>query len=354
MQTILTINAGSTSLKCSLFELVGGQTRRVLSTSRVTASAGPDAHAASLRDVLTQFRDEDEIDRLVAIGHRVVHGGDLYDKPVTVDAAVLSALRNLELLAPLHQPINLELIDVCRGELPGVTNVACFDTAFHQSIPAVARNYALPGEMTASGLRAYGFHGLSYAYIWSVLCERYVNAASKRVVICHLGGGASLCAIREGRCVATTMGFSTAEGIPMATRSGSLDPGLLIHLVREHGMSADDLERLVYRESGLLGVSGISGDMRELRESKDQKAKEAIDLFVYRIVCSIGSLAAAMQGVDTLVFTGGIGTNDPETRDAVTDRLAWLGGDLEVLAIPTDEEAMIAEYTAALLSATQN
>ena len=290
---------------------------------------------------------------LTAVGHRVVHGGDRYDEPIEIDGAFLENLRLLEPLAPLHLPANRMLIELCLGEFSEAKHVACFDTAFHRSIPAVGRNYALPPEMTKAGLRAYGFHGISYAYVWSVLREDVELAEEKRIIVAHLGAGSSLCAIASGRSVATTMGFSTAEGLPMATRTGSLDPGLIVHLVREYGMSADDLEHLIYREGGLLAVSGASGDMRELKASPDPRAKEAIDLYVYRIVRGIGSLAAATQGLDILVFTGGIGAHDEEVRAAVVERLGWMGS-IDVRVIPTDEEAMIARYALDLLKQDQD
>lgn len=302
-----------------------------------------------MRQVLVRVRQSESGRRLAAVGHRIVHGADFYESPVLVDDKVMTALRGLEPLAPLHQPASLRLIEHCREELPGIANVACFDTAFHQNIPAVARNYALPRDMTEAGMRAYGFHGISYAYVWSELQRQGCGANEKRIVIAHLGAGASLCAMSMGRCVATTMGFSTAEGLPMATRTGSLDPGLLIHMMRTRGMTADDIEHLIYRAGGLKGVSGISGDMRELRSSAEKSAREAIDLFVYRIVCAIGGLAASMQGIDTLVFTGGVGANDELTRGVVVAQLEWLNEDLEVMVIPTDEEKMIAEYTASAL-----
>lgn len=348
--TVLTVNGGSSSLKCALFELTGNGPEPILHYNVAITSGDHEQRIACLHDALEHVRQEDDLDRLAAVGHRVVHGGDLYDRPQRIDDPVMTALRGLETLAPLHQPVNLDLIDACRQALPHLPQVACFDTAFHRAIPADARHYALPREMTAAGLHVYGFHGISYEFIWSELSQRDAQARNKRIIVAHLGAGSSLCAIRNGISVATTMGFSTADGLPMATRTGSLDPGLLIHLMRERGMTADELEQLIYRDGGLRAVSGISGDMLELRASTDPRAREAIDLYTYRIVREIGGLAAALQGLDTLVFTGGIGANDTLTREAIVERLRWLLADVEVLAIAANEESMIATHTARLLA----
>ncbi len=271
-------------------------------------------------------------------------------------------------LAPLHQPVNLELIEAIDSELPGIPQVACFDTAFHQGMPDVARSYALPHELTRSGIHAYGFHGISYEYVWDRLQVLDDGAGGKRVVVAHLGAGASLCAIQDGHSIATTMGFSTLDGMPMATRSGSIDPGVLLHLMRTHCRSPEELEDLLYRRSGLKAMSGISGGMIELSESSDSRAQAAIDYFVYRASREIGSLAGALGGLDTLVFTGGIGANDPAIRRAICGACGWLGvsiddtansnaderisaggSDVDVWVIPTDEEAQIARQTLRLL-----
>jgi acetate kinase len=302
------------------------------------------------------------------VGHRVVHGGTAFAGPVLIDDAVLASLAQLCPLAPLHQPHNLTPIRTIRAAAPRVRQVACFDTAFHQAQPALAQMFALPRELTQAGIRRYGFHGLSYEFVSQRLRELAPDLADRRVIIAHLGNGASLCAIKEGRSVATTMGFTAVDGLMMGTRCGSLDAGVLIYLMDEKGMDARALEDLVYRRSGLLGVSGISSDMRALRASGEPAAREAIDLFVYRIVREIGSLAAALGGLDGLVFTGGIGENDGETRRAVAASCKWLGVELDDEAhrhgrglispahaaaqtwvIPTNEELVVARQTSALL-----
>src|SRR4030095_3318085 len=271
-------------------------------------------------------------------------------------------------LAPLHQPHNLESIRVPLRSLPVTRQVACFDTGFHQSQQPMAQAYALPRELSDSGIRRYGFHGLSYEFVSTRLRVVAPEHADKRIIICHLGNGASVCAIHKGRSVATTMGFTAVEGLVMGTRCGSIDPGVLIYLMDEHGMDARALESLIYKKSGLLGVSGISSDMRSLRGSDDPKAKEAIELFIYRIVREIGSLAAALGGLEGLVFTGGIGQRDAKTRREVVAGCGWLGAELDdtrndradglissdsskvpIWVLPTDEERVIARHTAALL-----
>jgi len=322
-----------------------------------------DGHVGCLHDVLEQVREKDGLAHLAAVGHRIVHGGDLFQAPVWIDAAVLADLHTLVALAPLHQPVNLDLIEACMQEFPDIPQLACFDTAFHQHMPKVARNYALPQSLTDAGVHAYGFHGLSYEFVWGRLRALDQAATSKRVVIAHLGAGASLCAIRAGQSIATTMGFSTVDGMPMATRSGSVDPGVLIHLLREHGLTPDQLEDLLYKKSGLQGISGFSGEMRELSASDDPRAKAAIDYFVYRSSREIASLAGALGGLDTLVFTGGIGANSATIRQDICTACEWLGIDIDdeanrnseetintpraavdVRIIPTDEEAQIAEH----------
>lgn len=340
---ILTVNGGSSSLKCGLFTSVS-------SPARIhDFNIASDDHVAGLHRVLENIRAESSADSIRAIGHRVVHGGDAFDRSVIIDKAALYSLHELSPLAPLHQPVNLKLIEACIDACPDTPQVACFDTAFHRNMPAEARNYALPRALTEAGIHRYGFHGLSYEYAWEQLQAREADASEKRVIIAHLGAGASLCAIRRGRSIATTMGFSTAEGLPMMTRTGSIDPGILIYLVREQGMGADELEQLVYRESGLIGIAGEQGSMIELRASASPQAREAIDYFVYRIVREIGSLTAALGGLDLLVFTGGIGENDASIRNAVCDRLTWLARTPGVYVIAADEEAMIARHTVRVL-----
>ncbi len=348
-RSVLAVNGGSSSLKCGLF--TASDSPEPLETFNLPIDSDePNALVACLQSVLTQISAEHGAESLIAIGHRVVHGGDNYDGPVMVGARVMKRLEDFVSLAPLHQPANLELIRYCERACPGVPQVACFDTAFHRGMPAVARSYALPRELTDAGVHAYGFHGLSYEYVWEQLQAPDARAADKRIIIAHLGAGASLCAIKDGRSIATTMGFSTADGLPMATRTGSIDPGVLVHLMREHAMQVEDLERLIYRDGGLKGMSGISGSLVELRASSCPQAREAIDYFVYRVVREIGSLTAALEGLDMLVFTGGIGANDPSIRQQVTDRLRWLGDDLDVRAVPANEEAMIAAHTLRVLN----
>ncbi len=306
--------------------------------------------------------------RIVAVGHRVGHGGRQFTGPVLVNAEVLAALQALIPLVPLHQPHNLAAIEAVARHAPQLPQVACFDTAFHRSQPAVAQAFALPRRYAEEGVHRYGFHGLSYEYVAAALPAIDPRAAAGRTIVAHLGNGASMCALQGGRSVATTMGFSALDGLPMGTRCGALDPGLLLYLMDRHGLGARALEKLLYRESGLLGVSGISSDMRALLASPDPHAAEAIDLFVYRIGRELGSLAAALGGLDALVFTGGIGENAAAIRARVCRGAAWLGLDLDEAAneaggprisaagsraaawvVPTNEELMIARHTQRLL-----
>jgi acetate kinase len=304
----------------------------------------------------------------VAAGHRVVHGGEAFAAPVRVDAAVLAKLEELVPLAPLHQPHNLAAIRAMAALRPGLPQVACFDTAFHRTQPRLAQIFALPRELTGQGIKRYGFHGLSYEYISGALAGYMGDGARGRVIVAHLGNGASLCALRDGISVATTMGFSTLDGLVMGTRGGNLDPGVLVYLLRQ-GWDVARIENLLYRESGLLGVSGMSSDMRDLLASADAHAQEAVALFAYRIMREIGSLAAALGGLDALVFTGGIGERAAPVRSAVCEQLAWLGVALDTAAndkagpcitqpqskvsawvIPTDEELVIVRHTLAAVS----
>jgi acetate kinase len=280
----------------------------------------------------------------------------------------MTALAELTPLAPLHQPHNLAPISTIAEAAPSIPQVACFDTAFHRSQPEIAQQFALPRKYSDAGIRRYGFHGLSYEYVTSRLPEVAPELVNARIVVAHLGNGASLCAIRHGRSVASTMGFTAVDGLVMGTRCGAIDPGVLVHLMDEYGMGARAIENLIYKESGLLGVSGISSDMRKLRASSESSAGEAIDLFVYRIVREVGSLAAALGGLEAIVFTGGIGENDAKTRSAVAKGCRWLGLELDeqrnakgagrvsadtsrisVWVIPTDEERMVARHTAQVL-----
>jgi acetate kinase len=321
-------------------------------------------HEAATRAILDTARDLISGRPIIGVGHRVVHGGTQYSSPARVDANLLDRLAKLIPLAPLHQPHNLAPIRAILEAAPKIPQIACFDTAFHRSQPHLAQSFAIPRELTAAGVRRYGFHGISYEFLIARLQELFPDLAAARVIMAHLGNGASLCAVKGGRSVASTMGFTAVEGLMMGTRCGALDPGVILYLMRQHGMDDAAIEDLMYRKSGLLGVSGISPDMRTLRSSSDPASREAIDLFVYRIVREIGSMAAAAGGVDALVFAGGIGENDPATRAEVVQGCAWLGAVLDpdrnarspglisaensripVLVIATNEELMIVRHT---------
>ena len=301
---------------------------------------------------------------LLAAGHRVVHGGQHYSAPVLIDTKVLMELEDLIPLAPLHQPHNLAAMRALLEIMPTLPQVACFDTAFHRTQPDVAQRYAIPRRFTDAGVRRYGFHGLSYEYIVSILPELDAALATARIIVAHLGNGASLCAIQSGRSIATTMGFSPLDGLVMGTRCGSIDPGVLLYLMDHYNMDAQAIEQLLYYQSGLLGVSGISSDMRTLLASDDPQAKEAIDLFVYRVGREIGSLTAALGGLDALIFTGGIGEHAAEIRAKICRQVKWLGlelddsaNDAQAVGISTDssklsawvvnadENLMIAQHT---------
>jgi acetate kinase len=384
---ILVLNAGSSSIKFSVFEAAGGESAPLLlrgqieglSTSpRFTArdaqgaeagakawgdgvALGHDGAVAFLADFL---RGQRASDRLVAVGHRVVHGGMAYAQPVSVTPDVIDALKKLAPLAPLHQPHNLAPVEALARLRPDVPQVACFDTAFHRVQPEVAQAYALPASITGRGVRRYGFHGLSYEYIASALPQVDAAAAAGRTIVAHLGNGSSLCAMAGGRSVASTMGFTAVDGLMMGTRCGSLDPGVILYLMDELHMDARAVEDLIYKRSGLLGVSGVSSDMRVLLESDDERARFAVDLYCYRIGRELGSLAAALQGVDALVFTAGIGEHAALVRERVCGNAAWLGVALDAKAnrtqgprisapgskvavwvVPTNEELMIARHT---------
>jgi len=325
-------------------------------------------HKAATREILKVGVEIGREAPVAAVGHRVVHGGERHAAPIRVDRAVFEDLAKLTPLAPLHQPHNLAPIATLLEAAPHIPQVACFDTAFHRSQPPLAQMFALPRRFTAAGVRRYGFHGLSYEYVAGRLREVAPEIAGGRVIIAHLGNGASLCAVRDGRSVASTMGFTAADGLVMGTRCGAMDPGAMIHLMDAYGMGARELEDLIYKRSGLLGVSGVSSDMRALHASHEQAAKEAIDLFVYRVVREVGSLAAALGGLDGLVFTGGIGEHDAEVRAEIGAGCRWLGvlidptanatgvgrispeaAPVRVLVLPTDEEQVVARQTRALL-----
>lgn len=380
---VAVLNAGSSSIKFAVYEgrgqaALSGRLEKIgvaptllvkdgdgkTLAERSWLASGLDHHAgtAEIIRVVRWLRGGKPVD---AVGHRVVHGGMKYAAPVRVDADVMAHLRAFVPLAPLHQPHNLAPMQAIAEQAPGTPQVACFDTAFHRAQPALAQMFALPRRLSQSGVRRYGFHGLSYEYIAGRLGEVAPEEAGGRIVVAHLGNGSSLCALSEGRSVATTMGFTAVDGLMMGTRCGALDPGVLLYLMDTEGMDARALEDLIYKRSGLLGVSGVSSDMRELRKSKDPAAAEAIALFVYRIVREVGSLASALGGLDGIVFTGGIGENDAEIRAEIAVGCRWLGlsidaernrqsagvistDDSPVTAwvIPTDEERMIARHAA--------
>jgi acetate kinase len=391
---LLVLNAGSSSLKFSVFTdedrprpILRGQIEALATRPRFVARAGADGrviaeqawpegtplgHDDAIEHLLAWERDALD-DPLVGVGHRVVHGGTRFSAPVLVDEAVLTELDALEPLAPLHQPHNLSAIRAVARRAPGVPQVACFDTAFHAAQPPIARAFALPRRYAEEGVRRYGFHGISYEFVASALKRFDADAAAGRAVVAHLGNGASLCAMAGGRSVATTMSFTALDGLVMGTRCGAIDPGVLLYLMREHGMDAAALEHLLYEESGLSGVSGGISDMRELaaRSEGDAAAREAVDLFVYRIARELGSMAAALGGLDALVFTAGIGENDASVRARVCRDARWLGLELDDEAnargaplisradsrvrawvIPTNEEAMIATHARRLLART--
>jgi acetate kinase len=387
---LLVLNAGSSSLKFSVFVdedpprvLVRGQVEELFRRPRFVARAGGAVvgekewpggthlgHDGAIEHLFAWSRGGVLAGRPVAaVGHRVVHGGTRFSGPTRVDAGVVRELEDLIPLAPLHQPHNVAAIKAVAQRAPSATQVACFDTAFHATQPAVAQVFALPRRYAEEGLRRYGFHGLSYEYVASALPALDPRAAAGRTVVAHLGNGASMCALAGGRSVATTMSFTALDGLVMGTRCGAIDPGLVLYLIERRGMDVRALERLLYEESGLLGVSGESSDMRDLLASSTAGAAEALDLFVYRIDRELGSLAAALGGLDALVFTGGIGEHAAAIRARVARGASWLGLDFDEEAnarggpcisapgsrvaawvIPTDEEAMIASHTRRLVA----
>jgi acetate kinase len=395
MDTILVVNAGSSSVKFQLFAIDGdGRLRRELKGQmdgigsrprlRISGTHG-DAFAdraypietvhdvpAAMMVASAWLRDEFRVTP-VAVGHRVVHGGPDYDGAVLVDHAVVARLERFGPLAPLHQRHNLAPIKSILANFPALPQVACFDTAFHRDHPDVADCYAIPHQLHEEGVRRYGFHGLSYEYIARKLPEVAPEIARSRVVVAHLGSGASMCALRGGRSIESTLGFTALDGLPMGTRPGQLDPGVVLYLISAKGMTPENVQNFLYRDCGLKGLSGISNDMRELQASSDPRAEFAIDYFVYRIGLYAGMLAAALQGIDAFVFTAGIGENSADVRARVSEKLAWLGVSLDpaenamhalkiseptsripVYVVPTDEERMIAEHTLSVLWTTRS
>ena len=390
-QAILTINAGSSSIKFALFPLakpispeaefsgqidgIGTSATKMVAKDRSGARIADQAipgeqvsHDQAFDALLKWFQATQTGWQIIAVGHRVVHGGDRYSQPTVIDATVLAHLTSFIPLAPLHEPHNVAGIRALQALMPDVPQVACFDTAFHRSQPDVAQVFGLPRALTAEGIKRYGFHGLSYEFIARALPE-HSHRANGRVVVAHLGNGASMAAMVDRKCVATTLGFSTIDGLLMGTRCGNLDPGVVLHLMETKGYSVKDMTRILYKESGLLGVSGISQDMRTLLASEAPEAREAVELFCYRIVRELGSLIAAAGGIDALVFTGGIGEHAAEVRRRVCLQLGWLGlqldaeanarhanvisagqSQVDVLVIPTNEEWMMAHHAQTLLA----
>ena len=338
-QAILVINAGSSSIKYGLYRArdMACLARENFQFHKKTISYA--LYEETFQRILKTHKDV----RVCAAGHRIVHGGPDYRAPVRLDETVLKTLKGFKPLAPLHQPYNLAAVESMQVYHPDLLQVACFDTAFHRTQPRLNQLYALPHALSEEGgLIRYGFHGLSYEYIASVL-PQHTDKALGKVITLHLGAGVSACAMSEGKSVATTMGFTALDGLMMATRCGALDPGLVLYLLQEKQMSAAAVKAALYDRSGLLGVSGISGDMRDLIDNPDPRAQQAVDLFCRYIVRAVGQLATDLQGLDALVFTAGIGENQPKIKDKVSAALAWLG-DFEVLVIPTDEEKIIAQH----------
>ena len=363
---IAVLNAGSSSLKFAVYRL--GHPLELALRGQIEALAGERDHAAALAEFERRVAAEAPGLRIVAAGHRVVHGGTRFAAPALITAAVLAELRALVPLAPRHQPHALAAIERLRAARPELVQVACFDTAFHRTQPELAQRFAIPQALHDAGIRRYGFHGLSCESIAAQLPEQLGAAAEGRVIVLHLGSGASATALRERKSVATSMGMTPLDGLVMSTRAGALDPGVLLHLMRERGWDEARLSRLLYDESGLLGVSGLSRDLRTLLASDAPSAKLAVDLFVESIVRETGALAAVLGGIAALVFTGGIGENAHEIRARVCARLTWLGFALDESAnvrggpritreesavsawvLATDEEGVIARHTARLL-----
>ncbi|RWG22912.1 MAG: acetate/propionate family kinase [Mesorhizobium sp.] len=378
---ILVLNGGSSSLKFAVFQergdlhlLARGGVSSIGHRPRLNVAPtafspevdeslgnGPIDIATAFDAIASFLADYGLLRQICKVGHRIVHGGQEFARATLLDARTLDALHGLEPLAPTHQAVNLEIVELTGQLLPDAKQVGCFDTAFHAARPELAKVYALPHEMSEQGIVSYGFHGLSYAHIAARLRNRYGAGAGGRTIVAHLGSGASLCAMQAGVSHATTMGFSTLDGLVMSTRCGSIDPGVLLHLLKDRKLSSDELSTLLYERSGLLGVSGISGDMQTLLASSEPAAAGAVDLFVYRIGREIGSLAAALGGLDTLVFTAGIGEHAPQIRQRICGSAAWLGvaiddglnrggeelvsppnSRVDVLVIPANEERAVA------------
>jgi acetate kinase len=390
MDTILVVNAGSSSVKFQVFDtvetsgltrLIKGQMDGIGVRPRLRAAAADkallidEAYAPErVADVPTALamagawlRETQSLEP-IAVGHRVVHGGPQYGQPVLVDRGVLAELERYVSLAPLHQPNNLAPIRSILARSPDLPQVACFDTAFHRGHDALADHYAIPERFYAEGVRRYGFHGLSYEFVASRLPQVAPEIAAGRVIVAHLGSGASMCALSGRRSIESSMGFTALDGLPMGTRPGQIDPGVVLYLIEQKQMTAAQVQDMLYRECGLKGLSGISNDVRELEANPDPRARFALDYFVYRVGLHAGLLAAALGGLDAFVFTAGVGENSPSMRARIVEKLAWLGGVLDpqankansvlissgdsrlpIYVVPTDEESMIAQHTLALL-----
>jgi len=361
MDCILTVNVGSATLKFALFQANKGLAK--------ICSGDIKDHLLRPKKLLAWIRSNHPNVNIKIIGHRVVHGGKDFTRPTLITKTILKRLKKLIPLAPLHMPQEIGFIEKMLQDLPKIPQVACFDTSFHRTQPRLATLFAIPRKyIEKDGIIRYGFHGLSYEYIAHELSKLAKKTREGRVVIAHLGNGASLCAMRNGKSVATSMGFTALDGLMMGSRCGNIDPGIIIYLMEEKGLSAKEVEKMLYKESGLLGISGISNDIKKLLASKDPKAKEAIDLFCYRAVREIGALIAVLGGIDSLVFTGGIGEHAAAVRKKICKQLAWLGltidchknkhntltittpkSKIKAYVIPTNEELMIAKHAFKLL-----
>lgn len=384
---VLAVNAGSSSLKFAMYDaaketlMADGLVDRIGPHGSIrmndaaggelpVASAPLGSHAEAFAGMLSSIRAAFPDVQARAIGHRIVHGGPHHDGPVLLTDAVLEELEALSPFAPLHQPHNIAGVRAAMAAYPGVPQVAGFDTAFHRGQPFVNDTFALPRDFYDRGVRRYGFHGLSYDYISAELARIAPTLAAGRVVVAHLGNGASMCAIMDGRSVASTMGFSALDGLPMGTRCGQLDPGVVLFLMQQEGLSADEIMDLLYRRSGLLGLSGQTNDMRELQSSTDPQARQAVDYYIFRLQRELGGMAAAMGGIDALVFCGGIGENSRIVRARVCERCEWMGIEIDhaknadngpvissdlsrttVMVIPTDEEKVLARQALAVVTA---
>lgn len=381
MSLIFTLNAGSSSVKFSIYaqgpepelllvgqvENMGADAQLVLnSTPKIRRSIGPVDHGGALAAILQAAASELGRSSVVGVGHRIVHGGTDFTDPVRLDPPVMMKLAALNPLAPLHQPFNLQMVEAARAVFPKAVQVGCFDTAFHHGHPWVNDTFALPREFYAAGVRRYGFHGLSYDYITNTLATHRPKLRKSKLVVAHLGNGASMCAIRDGRSVGSTMGFTALDGLPMGTRCGQLDPGVILYML-DQGHTPDEIAQILFKESGLKGLSGMTHDMRTLLASDAPQAQQAVDYYVFRIRRELGAMAAILGGLDTLVFCGGIGENAAEIRARVIDGMEFLGlsidtsanatnaedissGPTEILVVPTNEELVIARAVAKNLS----